>query len=73
MIGGATFAEALEVSKLNAANPGVRLLLGGTTIHNSESFLREVQDSVSHWQSSGKEELITKIETGVQKSGKVSF
>jgi vacuolar protein sorting-associated protein 45 len=39
MIGGATFAEALEVSKLNAANPGVRIVLGGTSIHNSERYI----------------------------------
>ncbi|KAI9088196.1 Sec1-like protein [Phlyctochytrium arcticum] len=47
MIGGATYAEAYEIHKLNAANPGVRIVLGGTTVHNSQSFLREVSESVS--------------------------
>lgn len=51
MIGGTTYAEAREVQILNNNNPGVRIVLGGTTIHNSVSFLREVQDSVSRWVS----------------------
>ncbi|RKO89161.1 Sec1-like protein [Blyttiomyces helicus] len=49
MVGGATYAEAREVSKLNASTPGVRIILGGTTIHNSASFLREMSDSVARW------------------------
>ncbi|KAJ3109675.1 vacuolar protein sorting-associated protein 45 [Phlyctochytrium planicorne] len=51
MIGGTTYAEAREINKLNASTPGVRIILGGTTIHNSKSFLREVSDSVSRWVS----------------------
>ncbi|KAI9199556.1 Sec1-like protein [Polychytrium aggregatum] len=35
IVGGATYAEAREVSKINASNPGIRIVLGGTTIHNS--------------------------------------
>ena len=27
---------------MNAANPGVKILLCGTTVHNCDSFLREV-------------------------------
>jgi len=42
MLGGATFEEARYVAEMNAANPGVRILLGGTTIHNSVSFLEEL-------------------------------
>ncbi|KAJ3216577.1 vacuolar protein sorting-associated protein 45 [Dinochytrium kinnereticum] len=53
IIGGATYAEGREINKLNSANPGVRIVLGGTTIHNSQSFLREVSDSVSRWVSKG--------------------
>jgi vacuolar protein sorting-associated protein 45 len=40
MVGGATYEEALVVHQLNAA--GYRIILGGTTIHNSNSFLNEV-------------------------------
>ncbi|KAI8833728.1 Sec1-like protein [Chytridium lagenaria] len=53
MVGGTTYAEAREVSKLNASNPGVRIVLGGTIVHNSQSFLREVSDSVARWTSKG--------------------
>lgn len=40
IVGGATYEEALTVNKLNES--GYRIILGGTTIHNSESFLNEV-------------------------------
>ncbi|KAJ1569485.1 vacuolar protein sorting-associated protein 45 [Cladochytrium tenue] len=38
-IGGTTYAEAREIQRLNSATPGVRIVLGGTTIHNSTRFL----------------------------------
>jgi vacuolar protein sorting-associated protein 45 len=34
IIGGTTFEEALCVHQLNKATPGVRIVLGGTAIHN---------------------------------------
>lgn len=40
IIGGATYEEALSVHSLNVA--GYNCILGGTTIHNSDSFIREV-------------------------------
>eukprot|EP00112_Aurelia_sp_Birch-Aquarium-sp1_P005793 Seg1658.2 transcript_id=Seg1658.2/GoldUCD/mRNA.D3Y31 product="Vacuolar protein sorting-associated protein 45" protein_id=Seg1658.2/GoldUCD/D3Y31 len=43
MVGGTTYEEAITVYELNKANPGVRIILGGTTVHNSESFLEEVK------------------------------
>ncbi|KAI8923830.1 Sec1-like protein [Entophlyctis helioformis] len=55
MIGGATYGEAREIAKLNATNPGVRIVLGGTTIHNSKSFMREVFESTLHWTTAGKD------------------
>ncbi|KAM3858394.1 vacuolar protein sorting-associated protein 45 [Diretmus argenteus] len=42
LIGGATYEEALTVYNLNRSMPGVRIVLGGTTIHNTKSFLEEV-------------------------------
>ncbi|NXU77988.1 VPS45 protein, partial [Oreotrochilus melanogaster] len=36
IIGGATYEEALTVYNLNRTNPGVRVVLGGTTIHNTK-------------------------------------
>ncbi|GAB0089066.1 vacuolar protein sorting-associated protein 45 [Sergentomyia squamirostris] len=40
IVGGVTYEEALAVAQLNQV--GQRIILGGTTVHNSESFCREV-------------------------------
>ncbi|KAJ3339600.1 vacuolar protein sorting-associated protein 45 [Gonapodya sp. JEL0774] len=53
MVGGVTYAEARAITQLNASTPGVRIVLGGTYIHNSRSFLREVSETVSRWEASG--------------------
>ncbi|XP_060676539.1 vacuolar protein sorting-associated protein 45 [Hemiscyllium ocellatum] len=45
IIGGATYEEAQTVYHLNRTSPGVRIVLGGTTIHNTKSFLEEVAAS----------------------------
>jgi len=42
ILGGATYEEAKVVGEMNAANPGVRITLCGTTIHNCESYLDEI-------------------------------
>ena len=42
MIGGCTYEEARVVGEMNAANPGVKIVLAGTSVHNCESFLGEV-------------------------------
>lgn len=39
MVGGATYEETLTVYELNKANPGVRIILGGTAIHNTERLV----------------------------------
>ena len=44
-VGGATYEEAQAISSLNSSNPGVRIILGGTTIHNCKSFLQEASRS----------------------------
>lgn len=49
IIGGATYEEAKMVAGINASSPGVRVVLGGTSIHNAASFLEEVDDAVSSW------------------------
>ncbi|RYP16267.1 hypothetical protein DL765_005235 [Monosporascus sp. GIB2] len=49
VIGGATFEEAKTVAGVNASSPGVRVVLGGTAIHNASTFLEEVDDAVSQW------------------------
>lgn len=46
IIGGATYEEALAVYNLNRKMPGVRIVLGGTAVHNTKSFMEEVMLSV---------------------------
>lgn len=43
IVGGITYEESLVVQNLNRQLPGTRILLGGSTIHNSTSFLDEVR------------------------------
>jgi len=40
MIGGTTYEEARMIKGINESMPGVRIVLGGTTVHNSESFIK---------------------------------
>uniref|UniRef100_A0A3Q3JS24 Vacuolar protein sorting-associated protein 45 n=1 Tax=Monopterus albus TaxID=43700 RepID=A0A3Q3JS24_MONAL len=47
LIGGATYEEALIVYNLNRSTPGVRIVLGGSTVHNTKSFLEEVMSVTS--------------------------
>ncbi|KAK3380048.1 Sec1-like protein [Lasiosphaeria ovina] len=49
IIGGATYEEAKMVASINASSPGVRVVLGGTTIHNAATFMEEVNEAVSSW------------------------
>lgn len=49
IIGGATYEEAKSVASINAVSPGVRVVLGGTSIHNAGSFLDDVEEAVSSW------------------------
>ncbi|CAG2213971.1 VPS45 [Mytilus edulis] len=34
VIGGTTFEEALAIHTLNRSSPGIRIIIGGTTVHN---------------------------------------
>ncbi|XP_035771906.1 vacuolar protein sorting-associated protein 45 [Neolamprologus brichardi] len=54
MIGGATYEEALTVYNLNRSTPGVRIVLGGSNIHNTKSFLEEVMSATGHSGSSSR-------------------
>lgn len=49
MVGGVTYEEAKMVAQVNASSPGVRVVLASTIIHNSTTFLEEVDDAVSSW------------------------
>lgn len=53
IVGGTTYEEALCVHNLNKSTPGVRIILGGTTIHNFLSFMEEMTVAAHGQQSSG--------------------
>ncbi|XP_066600594.1 vacuolar protein sorting-associated protein 45-like [Prorops nasuta] len=42
MVGGTTYEESLAIYNLNKQHPGIKIILGGTTIHNFESFTEEI-------------------------------
>lgn len=46
MVGGATYEESLAIHQLNCAFPNARIVLGGSTLHNSASFLKEVESAI---------------------------
>ena len=44
MAGGVTYEEAAKITEFNKSNVGrMRVILGGSTIHNSTSFLEELR------------------------------
>ncbi|KAI0753897.1 Sec1-like protein [Irpex lacteus] len=59
MVGGTTYEEARTVSLLNQESassgsyaPGTRILLGGTYVHNSSSFVEMIRQASTNWPSS---------------------
>ncbi|KDN47943.1 Sec1-like protein [Tilletiaria anomala UBC 951] len=57
IIGGSTYEEARSIALINAQGPsgpgmGARFLLGGTSVHNSQTFLDMVQDAASRFPAS---------------------
>ncbi|KAG9296244.1 hypothetical protein G9A89_014836 [Geosiphon pyriformis] len=53
MVGGVTYEEARYVAQFNASATGVRAVLGGTCVHNSTSFLNEIQDAFFRFPTTG--------------------
>lgn len=49
MVGGVTYEESTKVNEFNQTNAGkVRVILGGSTVHNSTSFLEELKLMCNH-------------------------
>ena len=42
IVGGATYEESCKVSEFNTSMPNNRVILGGSCVHNSTSFLKEI-------------------------------
>ena len=49
MLGGTTYEEAKTIAQINASSPGIRVVLGGTTVHNSATFTEDVEVALSSW------------------------
>ncbi|KAK6350712.1 vacuolar protein sorting-associated protein 45 [Orbilia javanica] len=49
MVGGATYEEARLIAQVNASTPGVRIVLGGTSMLNSDSFIKAANEATSMW------------------------
>ncbi|KAK6521567.1 vacuolar protein sorting-associated protein 45 [Arthrobotrys conoides] len=49
MVGGATYEEARLIAQVNASTPGVRIVLGGTSMLNSDSFIKTANEAASMW------------------------
>nr|CAG4645430.1 EOG090X03QA [Lynceus sp. MCZ IZ 141354] len=47
IVGGITYEESLCVHQLCRQNSGIRIVLGGTYVHNSQSFLNDISAAVS--------------------------
>ncbi|XP_010534513.1 PREDICTED: vacuolar protein sorting-associated protein 45 homolog [Tarenaya hassleriana] len=45
MVGGTTYEESRSVALHNASNPGIRFILGGTTLLNSKRFLKDLEEA----------------------------
>ena len=45
IVGGVTYEEATKVAELNAANAGVSVVLSGSFVHNSGTFLEDLDDA----------------------------
>ncbi|KAH3732985.1 hypothetical protein Pelo_16187 [Pelomyxa schiedti] len=42
ILGGVTCEEAYSVAEINKTNPGTRIILGGSSIINSNTFLKNI-------------------------------
>lgn len=49
IVGGATYEEARLVAEINASTPAVRIVLGGTSVLNSDAFLDELEHASARW------------------------
>lgn len=68
MVGGATYEEAKMVAQVNASSPGVRVVLGGTGMLNSSSFLDEVEEVVDAWPEARAESAAGRLRREVGRS-----
>lgn len=49
IVGGATYEEAKLCQEVQKTSPGVRIVLGGTSVLNSRMFLDQLNDAAQAW------------------------
>lgn len=49
IVGGATYTEAEAVANINKTTQGIRIILGGTTIHTSRRYVCVWEGAWFHW------------------------
>lgn len=54
IIGGVTYEEAKVVRELNTSVPGVRVVLGGTSVVNAKQFVDGLEESSERWPAKGR-------------------
>ncbi|KAJ1511926.1 hypothetical protein HMI54_013174 [Coelomomyces lativittatus] len=47
-IGGTTYEEARFAHQFQSSSPGMQVFIGGHTIHNSQSFLKQIHDTFTN-------------------------
>ena len=72
MVGGCTFGEAMHVNRLTQQYPGVRVILGGTHVHNSKSFINEVMETVKNYKQQNREPKTSANLNTVEKSARLA-
>ncbi|XP_062516696.1 vacuolar protein sorting-associated protein 45-like [Corticium candelabrum] len=58
MVGGTTYEEAMAVASLNKTLQGVKIVLGGTTVHNCKSFFEEVAQATGSGSRGGPQDVL---------------
>lgn len=54
VVGGVTYEEAKIVREINTSVPGVRVVLGGTSIVNSRQFVDGLEQASERWPAKGR-------------------
>lgn len=49
-VGGVTYEEAKLVAQINASTPGLRIVIGGTAVHSSKTFMEDMEYASAKWQ-----------------------
>lgn len=65
IVGGVTYEEAKVVREFNTSVPGVRVVLGGTSIVNSTQFIKGIEEASERWPARGRGTVKGRLEARV--------